>query len=329
MVRAVLDPKRLLTPTDLPRLPIALLVGSAIAVAVGAYEHAHLFHHDYGTPLIRTLFLLNAIASLATILLLVARRPLPYLLGALTISGGAIVAIIITHSSHLLGFYEAAWTTEAKITIAAEIAAVVLALAGLVTGRGTLAVALAAPVGAPPAGTPAPSPTGATAAPDDATAPPTAATAPPTPTSDPRLRIVAGAVVTIVLGGAILGVAQGGPPGGGGSAPTRAQRDAAAQRLAALGPVAREGRAVFLGDSGCGGCHRLADAGTSAAVGPDLDRVLAGRSSTRIRQDIVDPAAEIAAGFPKGLMPGDFGKRLSPKQLDALVRYLVAATATR
>lgn len=301
MVRAVLDPKRLLTPTDLPRLPTVLLLGSAVAVAVGAYEHAHLFHHDYGTPLIRTLFLVNAIASLATILLLVARRPLPYLLGALTISGGAIVAIIITHSSHLLGFYEAAWTTEAKITIAAEIVAVALALAGLVTGRGTLAAALAAPVGAPA----------------------------PTPTPDPRPRIVAGAVVTIVLGGAIVGIAQGGPPGGGGSAPTRAQRDAATQRLAALGPVAREGRAVFLGDSGCGGCHRLADAGTSAAVGPDLDRVLAGRSSTRIRQDIVDPGAEVAAGFPKGLMPGDFGKRLSPKQLDALVRYLVAATATR
>ena len=31
------------------------------------------------------------------------------------------------------------------------------------------------------------------------------------------------------------------------------------------------GREVFLGGSACGGCHVLADAGTSGAVGPNLD----------------------------------------------------------
>jgi Cytochrome C oxidase, cbb3-type, subunit III len=34
-------------------------------------------------------------------------------------------------------------------------------------------------------------------------------------------------------------------------------------------PVA--GKAVFLGASACGGCHTLADAGTSGTVGPNLD----------------------------------------------------------
>jgi mono/diheme cytochrome c family protein len=34
-------------------------------------------------------------------------------------------------------------------------------------------------------------------------------------------------------------------------------------------PVA--GKEVFLGGSGCGGCHTLADAGTTGAVGPNLD----------------------------------------------------------
>lgn len=31
------------------------------------------------------------------------------------------------------------------------------------------------------------------------------------------------------------------------------------------------GKQVFLGASACGGCHTLADAGTSGAVGPNLD----------------------------------------------------------
>ncbi|HEU0247318.1 MAG TPA: hypothetical protein VFR38_09575, partial [Gaiellaceae bacterium] len=34
-------------------------------------------------------------------------------------------------------------------------------------------------------------------------------------------------------------------------------------------PVA--GKEVFLGSSACGGCHTLADAGTSGTVGPNLD----------------------------------------------------------
>ena len=34
-------------------------------------------------------------------------------------------------------------------------------------------------------------------------------------------------------------------------------------------PVA--GKEVFLGSSACGGCHTLADAGTTGAVGPNLD----------------------------------------------------------
>ena len=34
-------------------------------------------------------------------------------------------------------------------------------------------------------------------------------------------------------------------------------------------PVA--GKEIFLGSSGCGGCHTLADAGTSGNVGPNLD----------------------------------------------------------
>ena len=75
-------------------------------------------------------------------------------------------------------------------------------------------------------------------------------------------------------------------------------------------PVA--GKAVFLGASACGGCHTLADAGTSGAVGPNLDesmpdnelvldRVTNGQggmpafSSTLTEQQIADVSAYVSS----------------------------------
>ena len=75
-------------------------------------------------------------------------------------------------------------------------------------------------------------------------------------------------------------------------------------------PVA--GKTVFLGASACGGCHTLADAGTSGAVGPNLDesmpdnelvldRVTNGQggmpafSSTLTEQQIADVAAYVSS----------------------------------
>jgi cytochrome c553 len=75
-------------------------------------------------------------------------------------------------------------------------------------------------------------------------------------------------------------------------------------------PVA--GKEVFLGASACGGCHTLADAGTSGTVGPNLDesmpdnelvldRVTNGQggmpsfSSTLTEQQIADVAAYVSS----------------------------------
>ena len=75
-------------------------------------------------------------------------------------------------------------------------------------------------------------------------------------------------------------------------------------------PVA--GKEVFLGASACGGCHTLADAGSSGTVGPNLDeampdnelvvdRVTNGQggmpsfSSTLTEQQIADVAAYVSA----------------------------------
>lgn len=73
--------------------------------------------------------------------------------------------------------------------------------------------------------------------------------------------------------------------------------------------------------SGCNGCHTLADAQASGTTGPDLDKVLPGQSAAEIKASIAMPAAKVTAGFPN-VMPTDYATRLSPEELDALVKYL-------
>jgi mono/diheme cytochrome c family protein len=76
----------------------------------------------------------------------------------------------------------------------------------------------------------------------------------------------------------------------------------------------------------CGGCHTLAQAGTTGNVGPNLDEALKGMSATQISQSISDPNAQITPGFPANVMPSNFGQTLTPTQLQALVAYLQTAT---
>jgi mono/diheme cytochrome c family protein len=90
--------------------------------------------------------------------------------------------------------------------------------------------------------------------------------------------------------------------------------------------AAVDGAAVFDG-AGCGGCHTLAAAGSTGVTGPDLDEVLAGKDEAFIETSIVDPSADVASGFPPGVMPETYGTELSPEELSALVQYLVESTS--
>jgi cytochrome c oxidase subunit 2 len=93
------------------------------------------------------------------------------------------------------------------------------------------------------------------------------------------------------------------------------------EKQAAAAAGSAQGKTLFTQQ--CGTCHALADAGTTAEVGPDLDKVLAGKNADFIRKSIVDPNAEIAPGFQPNVMPGNFGELLSQQQLDSLVEYLL------
>ena len=100
-----------------------------------------------------------------------------------------------------------------------------------------------------------------------------------------------------------------------------------------------QGKTIFTGIGGCGGCHTLADAGTTGQTGPDL--------STRLKSDCATPASQSARGatltqcittaiikpyaylpppYPAGVMPSNFAQQLSPTQIKALVAYLVSVT---
>src|SRR5215204_180673 len=87
---------------------------------------------------------------------------------------------------------------------------------------------------------------------------------------------------------------------------------------------AADGKTLFTKSAqpvACASCHALADAGTTATTGPNLDDVLKGKDADFIRTSIADPGAEVAKGFSNGIMP-QYGDSLDAKQIDALVKYL-------
>jgi mono/diheme cytochrome c family protein len=77
-----------------------------------------------------------------------------------------------------------------------------------------------------------------------------------------------------------------------------------------------DGRAVFV-RMGCGSCHRLAAAGSTAEMGPDLDQRLPFHTRESLTKQIVSPQV---SGFG---MPTDFGERMSDRELRALVDFLL------
>jgi cytochrome c oxidase subunit 2 len=91
-----------------------------------------------------------------------------------------------------------------------------------------------------------------------------------------------------------------------------------------------DGKRIFTEGNGtstaCGGCHKLADAGSAGGAGPDLDAVLRGRDAAYIRKQIADPNSEITRGFGRGIMPPNYEQVLSDAELDALVKYLDEVT---
>jgi cytochrome c oxidase subunit 2 len=110
--------------------------------------------------------------------------------------------------------------------------------------------------------------------------------------------------------------------GGGGTAGGGAGGQAAAPDAKALFTNGKDST----GATPCSACHTLSEAGTNGTTGPDLDQVLKGKDAAFIKQSIVQPDAEIAKGYSKGIMPPNYGSTLSAAEVDALVKFLSQAT---
>jgi mono/diheme cytochrome c family protein len=88
------------------------------------------------------------------------------------------------------------------------------------------------------------------------------------------------------------------------------------------------GKAVFA-SAGCSACHTFAPAGSTAKVGPDLDKLAAdakkanrGSLPSYVTESIEDPNAYVVPGYSQGIMPSNFGQSLTKTQIADLVAFL-------
>ncbi len=111
-----------------------------------------------------------------------------------------------------------------------------------------------------------------------------------------------------------------------------------AQAGAVTGTTPAAGKAVFTGIGGCASCHTLAAAGATGTVGPNLDtrlrtdcalpaskKIRGATLAECIRKAIVDPYAYLPSGYAAGVMPNNFGTKLQPNEITALVNFLSTA----
>jgi nitric oxide reductase subunit C len=98
---------------------------------------------------------------------------------------------------------------------------------------------------------------------------------------------------------------------------------------------AANGEKLFA-SNGCSACHSLKE--SEEIVGPSLfhigqaaasiikDGGYTGKAQTAedyIRESIVEPNAYVVPGFGPGIMPQDFGKKLSAQDIDDLIAFLM------
>ncbi|HWI07020.1 MAG TPA: hypothetical protein VNT54_05840 [Solirubrobacteraceae bacterium] len=124
--------RRLLEPVRPDPLVLWLLALAAAAVLIAGFQHARLYHRGYAeVEVVGLLFLLNAIGSTVVVVTLIFGRAWLFVLGALGVCVPSLVSIAISHSpAGFLGFREGGYDADALIIVAAEIAAVLLALLG-------------------------------------------------------------------------------------------------------------------------------------------------------------------------------------------------------
>jgi len=121
-----------------------------------------------------------------------------------------------------------------------------------------------------------------------------------------------GGTVDVALNDIPATVGSGGTAGGG----------AAAAEVKLPGDP-KAGKAVFMGKGTCLACHKAGDI-PGTPVGPDLSQIAKIQTPDYIMRKILDPKGMgTVANFPPGVMPQDFGTRLTSKEYVDLVAFLL------
>jgi mono/diheme cytochrome c family protein len=150
----------------------------------------------------------------------------------------------------------------------------------------------------------------------------------------PKLKVflAASVLITLVMLGAVIALAKEPKEkeaAGAETSPTATATGPAATTSGAA-PTGKPaaGKALFAAQ-GCAACHTFTPAGSKATIGPDLDHLAANAQKANrgplpayVKESIVDPNAYVVPGFPKSVMPQDFGAKLTPSQINDLVAFL-------
>lgn len=95
----------------------------------------------------------------------------------------------------------------------------------------------------------------------------------------------------------------------------------AAPQAAAQAPAPAQTAEEALNKYTCTACHAIL--GSESPVGPRLDDVGSRLDRGAIRESIIDPGAVISEGFTPGVMPADFAGKMTVKELQMMVDFLV------
>ena len=117
----------MLAPGELPTAAWVVLCIAAAGIGVAGYLHGRLFWQGYShVAVVGPLFLLATVGSGVSVIFLLLRRWMLFIANALAISLGAVVSIIISHTTSFFGFAEGAYGFRATTIVISEIVAAVL-----------------------------------------------------------------------------------------------------------------------------------------------------------------------------------------------------------
>jgi mono/diheme cytochrome c family protein len=143
----------------------------------------------------------------------------------------------------------------------------------------------------------------------------------------PYVALVACFFVAMIVVVVFVGREKSEAKAAGTTAPTQASPSPPPAPAPSGDPVA--GKVVFAAQ-GCGNCHTFKAAGSTGTLGPDLDKLAAdaqtanrGAVAQYTIESITNPNAYIVPGYKAGIMPSDFGTKLSKKQIGDLVAFLL------